>query len=302
MKAKYIQSGNAHYALNFKAASSSLVRAIITAHYPEILDHIYNNITYTAGSTPENKRFHYKLPKTENPEGEVILIVRDPVERFRSACSETGKTPDEALTEQVQMNNHFWPTSRLLVDGCKLYRFESDLDEAATALGLTLPLPNIDGGSSEKPTLTPEQLTQVQAIYADDITLFESISSAGQVYIATPVPATDDQKAAKITEIAQARYKAEISGTMIDPFGLIPTDRTTHTKLTAVYVKALNDSTYTKRWKVGTTTWVTLDAATIIAIGDAVEDHVQAQFDKEQALTEAALSATTVEELIAINW
>lgn len=184
MKSQYIKSGSAHFALNFKAATSSIARAIVSAHYPDIEDNLINNTSYPEGLTVDNSRWHSQLPKTETPDGDVILIVRDPVERFRSACVETGKTPDEALSEQGQKNNHFWPTSRLLVDGCKLYRFESDLDAAATSLGLSLPLPNIDGGNGEKPTLTPEQLAQVQAIYADDIALYESITEAGQVWVA----------------------------------------------------------------------------------------------------------------------
>ena len=112
----------------------------------------------------------------------------------------------------------------------------------------------------------------------------------------------EEAKATKTAEIKAAREVAEHGGVTVAPFGLLPTDSETQSKLTAVYVKALNDPTYTKNWKVGDTTWATLDAATIIAIGDAVEVHVQAQFDKEETLTVAALASTTVEELAAIVW
>ena len=194
MKAQYTQSGGVSYAHNYKAASASIIRAIISAHYPDIEYHINNNVSYCEGSSVDSKRWHYKLPRTEEPTSNVVLIVRDPVERFRSACAETFTTDVDALLAKIESGeryaNPFWPTSRLLKGTVQLYRFESDLDDAATALGLTLPLPDIDGGNGEKPDLTPDQLTRVQSIYADDIALFESITEAGQVttYVAPPAP------------------------------------------------------------------------------------------------------------------
>jgi len=112
----------------------------------------------------------------------------------------------------------------------------------------------------------------------------------------------EEQKAAKVAEIKDARKVAEHAGVEVTPFGLLPTDAEAQFKLTAIYFKAMNDPTYTKNWKVGDTTWATLDAATIIAIGDAVEAHVQAQFDKERTLSEQVTNATTIEELEAIKW
>ena len=112
----------------------------------------------------------------------------------------------------------------------------------------------------------------------------------------------EEARAQKMAMIKAARKITEHEGVTVAPFGLLPTDAETQAKLTAVYVKALNDPTYTKNWKVGPTTWVDLNAPTIIAIGDAVEAHVQAQFDKEQVLTNQVVNATTVEEIEALNW
>jgi len=223
MKNQYIQSGAAYYALNFKAASSSLVRAIVTAHYPDVEDNLTNNSTYPAGQSVDTVRWHAQLPKVTEPDGGVVLVVRDPVERFRSACAETNVTDVDAELVKIQTqdryNNHFWPTSRLIVDGCKLYRFDQDLDEAAMALGLSLPLPNIAGTNPPKPDLTDEQLAAVQLIYADDIALYESITEAGQVYTAPPAPATEELKAAKREQLKQER-DAAWQGTLMTSFGV----------------------------------------------------------------------------------
>jgi len=302
MRTQYIKSGSKYFALNFKAASSSIIRAIISSHYPEIEDKLVNCSTYPDGRTADNSRLHGIIPKTDDPNGEVVLIVRDPIERFRSACAETRKTPDEALSEQGQKNIHFWPTSRFLANDCRLYRFESDLAEAAAALGLSLPLPNIINPNGEKPDLTAEQLLQVQTIYAEDIALYESINETGQIWTTPSTPVTDEMKSVKLAEIKAARKAAENAGVEIQPFGLIATDLETQMKLSAVYTKALNDPTYTKNWKVGASTWAVLDATTIIAIGDAVEAHVQAQFDREETCAKSILAATTAEELSSITW
>jgi hypothetical protein len=106
------------------------------------------------------------------------------VERFRSACAETDRKVEEILSKIESgepYNNHFWPTSRLLINGIKLYRFEADLDRVALELGLQLPLPVI-ATNGTKPNLTSKQIARVQAIYADDIALYNSITEAGQVW------------------------------------------------------------------------------------------------------------------------
>lgn len=302
MKSQYIKSGVVYFALNFKAATSSITRAIVSTHYSEIEDNLTNNTSYPEGRSVDNSRWHSQLPKTEDPDANVVLIVRDPVERFRSACVEAGKTPDEALSEQGQKNTHFWPTSRLLVDGCKLYRFESDLDDAATALGLTLPLPDIDGGNGEKPDLTPEQLERVQAIYADDIALYESITEAGQVWTKPPTPATDVDKAEKLAELAAARYAEEMGAIEVDGM-LIKTDERTRGILTAGMVEVRDNPEFSLlNWKISDGNFVDLSALQILSIYEAVDAHIAATFAKERTLSEQVTNATTIEELEAIKW
>jgi hypothetical protein len=65
--------------------------------------------------------------------------------------------------------------------------------------------------------------------------------------------------------------------------------------------KAQDDPDYVVTWKAKNG-WFQLDAATLIAIADAVRAHVQACFDKEKQLTEKIMAATSIEELEAIKW
>ena len=118
---------------------------------------------------------------------------------------------------------HFWLQSRLLEGNLiKLYRFPSDLDALATEAGLSLPLPNIDGDndSGAKPVLSQAQVARVQAIYADDIALYESITEAGQEFAPAEPPPVPEPVPSPITawqaKAGLAMTPHPQAGTMLD--------------------------------------------------------------------------------------
>lgn len=88
-------------------------------------------------------------------------------------------------------------------------------------------------------------------------------------------------------KLAARRWQAQTSGMMFNGIP-IKTDQASTATLTSAYVQAKADPSYVvSNWKVGTNTFVTLDAATIIAIGDAVTAFVQSCFDNESVLSHA---------------
>jgi hypothetical protein len=93
------------------------------------------------------------------------------------------------------------------------------LDEMAIEAGLQLPLPVVNESGPDKPDLTPEQVARVEAIYADDIALHNSITEVGQVYVAPPVLATEEDKVLKRMELEQIR-KAAYQGDLMTSFGI----------------------------------------------------------------------------------
>ena len=100
----------------------------------------------------------------------------------------------------------------------------------------------------------------------------------------------------KYTEIAAARYNEEIAG-----INGIRTDRESQGLITGATLKAIQDSTYTCKWK-GIDGFVELTAPQIIAIADSVRQHAQSCFDHEAELLPLIAAATTEAELEAINW
>jgi hypothetical protein len=304
MRNNYIKAGDKVLALNLKAGSSSLIRAIVQAYYPDIEDTITNQTHYPQGQDANSSRWHYLVDKTESPTVPVVLVVRDPVERFRSACAETRTVDIDSLLGKLEagdkVNNHFWPTSRLLTDGCKLYRFESDLYDAATELGLTLPLPNI-AGTGIKPDLTPEQLARVEAIYADDIALFNSITEAGQVAPPEPPePLTEEDIVNALQTLKFNRIAAEQEGFDFNGKHFQTRNDSDVIKITNVGIAAMNPDFQTA-FRAADNSWMPMDAATAQAFYAAMLTRGQEIWANFGAKEAQILAATTVEELEAID-
>ena len=201
MKNIYLDTPTAAIALNVNVGSATLSRAVIAAHHTELNDKLCDetSVHYPAGKTADNTNWQGVCPTVDPSERPVVLLlVRDPVEKFRAACAESQVLDVNAKLTDLESDwgsdAHFWPQSRSLAGTTKLYLFPDHLEDLAIEAGLALPLPNIaDGQNRPNTDLTPEQLARAQAIYAADIALFDSITDAGQIHgapesLAAPFP------------------------------------------------------------------------------------------------------------------
>lgn len=293
--------GNKAVALNWKVATSTLSRAIIAAHYPTIEARL-QSAKYPPGMTADSRGWQGMLPKCE-PAGRVVLIlVRDPIERFRSACAQSNiVNVDVKLAELANdwgKDVHFWPQTRLLVDGAKLYRFPDHLDALAEMAGLSLPLPVVnEGEAGQKPTLSTEQQAAVATLYADDIDLFESIEAPATVWRDAAV--LSEARAILGALAARRRYEVETGGIVIGG-NTIRTDRESQAMLSgAKSLCDLNPATAVN-WKTANG-WTQLNAAAIGAVALAVGQHVQACFSRERQLSEAIAAAANLEAVNALQ-
>jgi len=113
----------------------------------------------------------------DEPADGLCCMVRDPVERFRSACARQKKTVEEGLGS-LEGDVHFWPLADmgLLQPGVTHFRFPDQINACADWLGLSTPVPQLNAEPEEgKPNLTPEQVAAVRQAYAYDIALWESL-------------------------------------------------------------------------------------------------------------------------------
>lgn len=130
--------------------------------------HPINATTNTIGSP---------LAADETADG-LCCLVRDPVERFRSACARQKVTPEEGLA-RMESDVHFWTLDSmgLLADGVTHFRFPDEIDACAEWLGLEVPVPQLNAESEAgKPTLTASQEAAIRTAYAADIALWESLN------------------------------------------------------------------------------------------------------------------------------
>jgi hypothetical protein len=113
----------------------------------------------------------------------------------------------------------------------------------------------------------------------------------------------DDLKLAKHTklaEIAAARWAAEVGGVVVNNM-TIDTSRESQGMITGAALQATLDEAYTCQWKTATG-FVVLTAEQIIAVAQAVREHVQTCFDREAGLTYEVNAAETIAAVEAISW
>lgn len=76
-------------ALNAKVASSSMARAIIHEFQPK-QDWLIRTAAFPPGVTADDRQWHWMARGKRTPDKPVVLLVRDPVDRFITACQQIG--------------------------------------------------------------------------------------------------------------------------------------------------------------------------------------------------------------------
>lgn len=185
----YFDLNGVHVAAIGKNGSSAIGRAI---HYYLRPDYIVRSASGNADMVEKvmhNPGWQALAPKTFEPINPIIPV-RDPVERFRSACAQEGRTAADAIQriQDGEISFHFKPVTDYLKVDSRLYKFPEHIAEIAAELGLD-EIEEVNTSivnNGPKPDLTEEELEQVEAIYADDIALYESITEAGQIITLQP--------------------------------------------------------------------------------------------------------------------
>ena len=153
------------------------------------------------------------------------------------------------------------------------------------------------GNQPEHDPSTQRLVGPTLVLDGDHVTATWTVESLSAEEIAGKLAAA---KSAKNSEIAAARYAAEIAGVAVGGV-TIRTDRESQALITGAALKATQDGTYSCTWK-SESGFVTLDASTIIAVADAVRTHVQTCFDAEAAKCALIDAAQTVEDVEAVEW
>ncbi len=107
-----------------------------------------------------------------------------------------------------------------------------------------------------------------------------------------------DLLARKLEALASHRWQIECGG--IEVGGeVIPTDDRAKLLIHGKYTRAKENPALTFKWKAAGG-FTMIDSATIIAIGDAVEAHVQSCFDNEEVHATAIAALAAAEDWVAL--
>lgn len=101
--------------------------------------------------------------------------------------------------------------------------------------------------------------------------------------------------------VSAKRYEQEMKGIVINGLTLETTDRS-KTLLNGAALRATLDPTHVRRWKVSADIWVDLDAATLIEAAVAVDNYVQACFDREDELLAAIADGSFTPDMLETGW
>ena len=101
-------------------------------------------------------------------------------------------------------------------------------------------------------------------------------------------------------QIAARRYEAEIAGTIVGGMPIATDDRS-KLLINGAALRANRSSDYVLRWKTSSG-FVDLSADQVLAVADAVSEHVQACFDREDALLAALADGSITADMLEQGW
>lgn len=110
----------------------------------------------------------------------------------------------------------------------------------------------------------------------------------------------DEIKATRKAAATDLRWQKEIASIVINGVPVATDDRS-KTLILGKRAKARESPAASFRWKASSGEWVELTGAQIIAIADAVADHVQACFDREGELHDLIDAAPDAAAVLAVD-
>lgn len=126
--------------------------------------------------------------------------------------------------------------------------------------------------------------------------------SLGQWIDERPLAQAKEQK---WNEIKRARIAAEFGTFLVGGYEF-DCDKESQTRINSAFQSAMdartNGEPFSIDWTLSDDTNVTLNRAQVIAVGRALQEHVNAVFDKSRQLRAQIVAATTKEELDGISW
>ena len=152
------------------------------------------------------------------------------------------------------------------------------------------------------------QADAVEITEAEHVALLEAQSEGkiiqadaqGRPFAAFQTYTVEEVRANKLAALATYRFEKETDGLILGG-AIIRTDRESQAMITGAKSYSDTNPNALIDWK-GATSWIQIDRATLLAIGQAVGTYVQACFSRERVHFEAIMALSTPEEIKAYNF
>jgi len=116
-----------------------------------------------------------------------------------------------------------------------------------------------------------------------------------------PTPTLDEMKTQKLAALAERRWRAEGAGVTVGDIRM-QTTRDAWTPLARLHQRALADPQFAcPAWKLGDGAFISIDNATLVAIGGVVEAHVQSCFVREKEIAALIAAAPDAAAVAAVD-
>lgn len=188
----YIDLPNYCVAYNGKAGISSFARAIITKYFPEHEPQVKQLLEENIENHHRHLYF-FMVKKVITANKPVVLLVRNPIDRFLSAMNQihfedvdaalnalenksTLKIPVNSKPLYLYQDVHFRKQISYLSHENYLFRFPDHILEAAELLELGY-IMKLNSSRKPKIQLSESQLKRVKDFYKKDLQLFDSIKT-----------------------------------------------------------------------------------------------------------------------------
>jgi hypothetical protein len=190
---KYLISPSYCVFASTKIENKNLARDIIKTFYPGIEQKI-QGASFPSGKTVDNSDWSSICPQADNSsEREILLIIREPVNRFLCSMSQYGLTDIDEVMSSIENNTkiilssgrniflsqdkYFTKQVSYLIGSAYCYRADRDLEDFASKCGIQWPMSSDDIEITITPT--ESQVSRILSYYDDDKQLYDSITSSG---------------------------------------------------------------------------------------------------------------------------
>lgn len=168
---QFIETENHSIAVIPKALSMSICCAYMNTFKYDVIAHRLKNSV----APIEDVEYKIMAEKTETPTKETVALIREPIDRFLSACAMNNT--DVAETIEALKTGEGWQATHPIFEKQsynydKVFKFPAQTDDFCKYVGLPYPLPKLNESKNPKAKLTKEQIKFLENYYADDIKLY----------------------------------------------------------------------------------------------------------------------------------